>query len=76
MRINVRKIIDMWNNKNYTSDERSKDFNAILKYYSRIINYTDLGILTINIHTTVSVECEDILKDMREVFGWIQQHLY
>lgn len=69
MRINVRKIIDMWNNKNYTSEERSKDFKVILKYYDRIINYTDLGILTINIHTTVSVECEDILQDMREVFG-------
>lgn len=69
MRINVRKIIDMWNNKNYTGDERSKDFRAILKYYDRIINYTDLEILTINIHTTLYVECEDILKDMREVFG-------
>lgn len=55
MRINVRKIIGMWNNKNYTSDERSKDFRAILKYYGRIINYTDLGILTINIHTRMSV---------------------
>ena len=65
MRINVQKIIDMWNNKNYTSEERCKDFNAILNYYDRIINYTDLGILTINIHTTMSVECED----MREVFG-------
>lgn len=69
MRINAKKIINMWNNKNYTSEERCKDFNAILKYYGRIINYTDLGILTINIHTTVSVECEDILRDMREVFG-------
>lgn len=69
MRINVRKIIDMWNNKNYTSEERCKDFNAILKYYGKIINYADLGILTINIHTAVSVECEDILRDMREVFG-------
>jgi hypothetical protein len=59
----------MWDKKHYSSDERSKDFNAILKYYSRIINYTDLGILTINIHTTVSVECEDILRDMREMFG-------
>lgn len=66
MKINAIKIIDMWNNKNYTSEERCKDFNAILKYYSRIINYTDLGILTINIHTAVSAECEDIL---REVFG-------
>ena len=51
MRINVRKIIDMWDKKNYTSEERCKDFNAILKYYSRIINYTDLGVLTININS-------------------------
>ena len=70
MRINVRKIIDMWNKKNYTSEERSKDFRAILKYYNRIINYTDLGILTINIYIyNLSVECEDILQDMREEFG-------
>ena len=69
MRINVRKIIDMWDKKNYSSDERCKDFNAILKYYGKIINYTDLGLLTINIHTVVSVESEDILRDMREVFG-------
>lgn len=66
MRINVWKIIDMWDNKNYTSEERCKDFNAILKYYDKIINYTDLGILTINIHTAVSAEVKDIL---REVFG-------
>lgn len=51
MRINVRKIIDMWNKKNYSSEERSKDLSAILKYYDRIINYTDLGILTINIYS-------------------------
>lgn len=69
MRINVRKIIDMWNKKNYSSEERSKDFKAILKYYNNIINYTDLGLLTINIHTLVSIECDDILKDMRDVFG-------
>lgn len=69
MRINVRKIIDMWDKKDYSSEERYKDFNAILNYYNSIINYTDLGILTINIHTTVSIECEDILRDMREVFG-------
>lgn len=69
MRINVRKIIDMWDKKHYSSEERCKDFNAILNYYSSIINYADLGILTINIHTTVSFECEDILRDMREVFG-------
>lgn len=75
MRINVRKIIDMWNKKNYSSDERSKDFRAILKYYDRIINYTDLGILTINIHKTVFVECED----MREVFEngeWMEDEKY
>lgn len=69
MRINVRKIIDMWDKNHYSSEERCKDFNAILNYYSSIINYADLGILTINIHTTVSVECEDILRDMRDVFG-------
>ena len=51
MIINAQKIIDMWNNKNYSSEERCKDFNAILKYYSRIINYTDLGLLTININS-------------------------
>ena len=51
MKVNVQKIIDMWNNKNYTSEERCKDFNAILKYYSRIINYADLGLLTININS-------------------------
>ena len=56
----------MWDKKRYSSDERCKDFNAILNYYSSIINYTDLGILTINIHTTVSIECKDILQDMRE----------
>ena len=51
MKINVQKIIDMWNNKNYSSKERCKDVNAILKYYSRIINYTDLWLLTININS-------------------------
>ena len=51
MIINVLKIIDMWNNKNYTIEERCKDFNAILKYCDRIINYTDLGLLTININS-------------------------
>ena len=69
MRINVRKIIDMWDKKHYSSEERCEDFNAILNYYSSIINYADLGILTINIRTTVSFECEDILRDMRDVFG-------
>lgn len=50
MRINVRKIIEMWDKKNFNSEERSKDFNAILKYCDNIINYTDLGLLTININ--------------------------
>lgn len=68
MRINVRKIIDMWNNKNYTNEERCKDFDAILKYYYNINNYTDLGILTINIRTTVYVDTDDILKDKRCMF--------
>lgn len=67
MRINVRKIIDMWNKKNYSSDERCKDFNAILNYYDSIINYTDLGILTINIHSMINIEYKDILTDMQEV---------
>lgn len=51
MKINVQKIIDMWNNKNYTSEERKKDFKSIIKYYDRIINYADLGLLTININS-------------------------
>ena len=51
MRINVRKIIEMWNKKNFTSEERKKDFKSIIKYYGRIINYTDLGLLTININS-------------------------
>ena len=51
MKINIQRVIDMWNNKNYTSEERCKDFNAILKYCSRITNYTDLGLLTININS-------------------------
>lgn len=68
MRINVRKIIDMWDKKDYSSDERCKDFDAILKYYYNINNYTDLGILTINIRTTVYVDTDDILKDKRCMF--------
>ena len=68
MRINVRKIIDMWDKKHYSSEERCKDFNAILNYYSSIINYTDLGILTINIRTTVYVDTDDIIKDKRYMF--------
>ena len=50
MKINVNKVIEMWEQKNFTSEERCKDFNAILKYCSRITNYTDLGLLTININ--------------------------
>lgn len=55
MKINVNKIIEMWNKKNLTSEERCKDFNAILKYCGRIINYTDLGLLTININSQNSL---------------------
>ena len=51
MRKNAQKVIKMWDKKNFTSEERKKDFNAILKYYNRIINYADLGILTININS-------------------------
>ena len=51
MRINVQKVIEMWDKKNFTSEERCKDFNAILKYCGKIINYTDLGLLTININS-------------------------
>ena len=51
MIINVNKIIEMWNKKNLTSEERKKDFKSIIKYYDNIINYTDLGILTININS-------------------------
>ena len=51
MKINVLKIIDMWDKKHYTSKERFKDFNALLIYYTRIINYSDLWLLTININS-------------------------
>ena len=51
MRINIQKVIEMWDKKNFTSEERKKDFESIIKYYDRIINYTDLGLLTININS-------------------------
>ena len=60
MRINVQKIIDMWNKKNYSSDERQKDFKSLLNHYNSIINYTDLGFLTINIHEEQSLEIRDL----------------
>lgn len=69
MRINVRNIIDMWDNKGYSSAERQKDFKAILKYYNSIINYIDLGILTINIHSMIKIEYKDILTDMKDVLA-------
>ena len=50
MKINAQKIIEMWDKKNFTSEERKKDFKSIIKYYASIINYTDLGLLTININ--------------------------
>ena len=50
MRINVLKIIDMWDKKNLTSEERKKDFKSIINYYDNITNYADLGLLTININ--------------------------
>ena len=51
MRINVNKIIEMWDKKNFTSEERKKDFKSIINYYDKIINFTDLGLLTININS-------------------------
>ena len=51
MRINVQKIIEMWDKKNFTSEERKKDFKSIINYYDNIINHTDLGLLTININS-------------------------
>ena len=50
MKINAHKIIEMWDKKNLTSEERKKDFKSIINYYDSIINYTDLGLLTININ--------------------------
>ena len=51
MKINAQKIIEMWNQKNFTSEEKKKDFKSIIKYYDSIINFTDLGLLTININS-------------------------
>ena len=64
MKINVQKIIEMWDKKKYSSDKRCKELNALLKYYNRIINFTDLGILTINIHATVTNEYKDIIQNI------------
>lgn len=50
MKINVKKIIEMWEKKNLTSEERKKDFKSIINYYDNITNYADLGLLTININ--------------------------
>ena len=51
MVINAQKIIEMWDKKNFTSEERKKDFKSITSNYARIINYKDLGLLTININS-------------------------
>ena len=51
MKINVRKIIEMWDKKNFTNEEIKRDFKAIINYYDNITNYTDLGLLTININS-------------------------
>ena len=55
MIINAQKIIEMWDKKNLTSEERKKDFKSITNYYGRIINYKDLGLLTININSRNSL---------------------
>ena len=49
MVINAQKIIEMWDKKNFTSEERKNDFKSIINYYDNIINYAELGLLTINI---------------------------
>ena len=51
MIINAQKIIQMWDKKNFTSEERKRDFKSIINYYDSIINYTDLELLTININS-------------------------
>ena len=51
MKINANKIIEMWEQKNFTSEERKKDFKSIINYYGNITNYADLGLLTININS-------------------------
>ena len=51
MRINIQKVIEMWDKKNFTNEKRKKDFKSIIKYYGCINNYTDLGLLTININS-------------------------
>ena len=51
MKINVQKILEMWDRKNFTIEERKKDFKAIINYYDNIINHADLGLLTININS-------------------------
>ena len=49
MKINAQKIIEMWEQKNFTSEERKRDFKSLINYYDNITNYADLGLLTINI---------------------------
>lgn len=51
MMINAYKIIEMWDKKNFTSEERKRDFKTIINYYDNITNYADLGLLTININS-------------------------
>lgn len=55
MKINAQKIIEMWEQKNFTSEERKKDFKAIINYYDNITNYADLGLLTIHINSRNSL---------------------
>ena len=51
MEINAYKIIEMWDKKNFTSEERKKDFKTIINYYDNITNYAELGLLTIHINS-------------------------
>lgn len=55
MKINCLKVIEMWDKKNFTSEERKKDFKSIINYYDNITNYAELGLLTIHINSLNSL---------------------
>ena len=58
----------MWDKKHYTIEERRKEYNTLIKYYSRIINYLDLVILVTNICALVYIDTDDILEYRRVLF--------
>ena len=55
MVISAQKVIEMWDKKNFTSEERKKDFKSIINYYDNITNYAEFGLLTININSRNSL---------------------